>query len=318
MLNPVLPAPRFTLRQLHYFAAVARIGQISAAAAEVGLSQSAMTLAMAELERVLGSPLLERGRNGVALTAEGQAFLQHAHAVLQTADEAARLPFRRQAGLSGCVELAATYTVLGYFLLPALARFRQLHPLVQVKLTELPRPQIEARLHAGQLQLAALLLSNLAQPEGLATRVLARSRRQLWVAGEHALAALGSASWAQIERHPYILPMVDEGDDNALRYWQAAGRAPPEFIRTSSMEALREMVALGLGVTILSDMVFRPWSLDGRRIRAIPVDDRLPVMEVGLAWPAARPPDPCAEALQDFLASAFGGTGSATSGVNTI
>ncbi|OGA99701.1 MAG: hypothetical protein A3E25_10140 [Burkholderiales bacterium RIFCSPHIGHO2_12_FULL_69_20] len=318
MTNPTWPVPRFTLRQLHYFAAVARTGQISAAAVEVGLSQSAMTLAVAELERVLGAPLLERGRSGVALTAEGQAFLQHAHAVLLTADEAARLPFRRQDGLTGCVELAATYTVLGYFLLPALARFQQLFPAVQVRLIELPRPEIEARLHAGRLQLAALLLSNLERTDDLHCRVLAHSRRQLWVAAEHALAGLGSAGWPEIARHPYILPLVDEGDTNALRYWQAAGCAPPTFIRTSSMEALREMVALGMGVTILSDMVFRPWSLDGRRIRAIPVDDRLPVMEVGLAWPRVRPADPCTEALQDFLARAFGGNAGDTSRVNTI
>jgi molybdate transport repressor ModE-like protein len=301
-----LPAPRFTLRQLHYFAAVARSGQISAAAAEVGLSQSAMTLAVAELERLLGAPLLERGRNGVALTAEGQAFLQHAHAVLQTADEAARLPFRRHTELTGRVELAATYTVLGYFLLPALARFNQLHPRVQVDLVELPRAQIEDRLHAGRLQIAALLLSNLAQPAGLEQRVLARSRRQLWVAAEHPLAGLGSVPWQEIEQHPYILPLVDEGDVNALRYWQTERREPPAFIRTSSIEALREMVALGLGVTILSDMVFRPWSLDGRRIRALPVDARLPVMEVGLAWPAFAVGDPCVDALQDFLGRAFG------------
>jgi len=117
---------------------------------------------------------------------------------------------------------------------------------------------------------------------------------------------LGSVPWHEIERHPYILPLVDEGDVNALRYWQAERREPPAFIRTSSMEALREMVALGLGVTILSDMVFRPWSLDGRRIRTLPVDARLPVMEVGLAWPAAAVGDPCVDALQDFLGRAFG------------
>lgn len=312
MTAQALPSPRFTLRQLHYFAAVARSGQISAAAAEVGLSQSAMTLAVAELERLLGAPLLERGRSGVALTAEGQVFLQHAHAVLQSADEAARLPFKRQAELSGRIELAATYTVLGYFLLPALARFKQLHPRVQVDLVELPRAEIEDRLHGGRLQMAVLLLSNLVQPTGLFLRVLARSRRQLWVAGDHPLVSLGSVPWHAIEQHPYILLQVDEGDRNALLYWQAERREPPTFIRTSSMEAVREMVALGLGVTILSDMVFRPWSLDGRRIRALPVDARLPVMEVGLAWPAAALDDPCADALQDFLGRAFGAPAAAS------
>lgn len=306
MAAHTLPTPRFTLRQLHYFAAVARCGQISSAAAEVGLSQSAMTLAVAELERLLGAPLLERGRSGVALTAEGLVFLQHAHAVLQTADEAARLPFKRQTELSGRIELAATYTVLGYFLLPALARFKQLHPRVRVDLAELPRPEIEARLHAGRLQMGALLLSNLEQGAGLRKRVLARSRRQLWVAGDHPLAALGSVPWQALAAQPYILLQVDEGERNALAWWQDTGGQPTGFMRTSSMEALREMVALGLGVTILSDMVFRPWSLDGRRIRALPLDTHLPVMEIGLAWPATAADDPCVDALQDFLGRAFG------------
>jgi len=67
------------------------------------------------------------------------------------------------------------------------------------------------------------------------------------------------------------------------------------------MEAVREMVALGLGVTILSDMVFRPWSLDGRRIRTVPLKDPVPTMEVGLIWRRGRHLSPVAEALRRYL-----------------
>jgi len=73
---------RFTLKQLQYFAAVARTGQISLAAAETHVTQSTMTAAIAELEHVLGTLLFERGRTGVALTHDGHFFLQHANAVL--------------------------------------------------------------------------------------------------------------------------------------------------------------------------------------------------------------------------------------------
>lgn len=296
--------PRFTLRQLHYFVAVARCGQISAAATEIGLSQSAMTLAIADLEQAMGTPLLERGRQGVTLTIQGQGFLQHAESVLRMANEAARFPIRSR-DLEGKLELAATYTVLGYFLLPALARFRELYPRIEISLEELPRKEIEARLTHGQLEMGALLLSNLEDPGRLETRVLGRSRRQLWIAAGHEYAGRGSVSFAELMRHPYILPMVDEGDRNAMRYWSDAGRLPDRIIQTSSMEALREMVALNLGVTILSDMVFRPWSLDGRRIHAVPMDARLPVMEVGLAWTADRVLSPCASALEQFLGRSF-------------
>jgi len=300
-----LPAlPRFTLRQLHYFVAVARCGQISAAATEIGLSQSAMTLAIADLEQAMGTPLLERGRQGVTLTFQGQGFLQHAESLLRMANEAARFPFRGR-DLEGKLELAATYTVLGYFLLPALARFRELYPRIELSLEELPRQEIEARLTNGQLEMGALLLSNLETPERLETRVLGRSRRQLWMAANHALAGRGSVSFEELATLPYILPTVDEGDRNARRYWADAGHTPRKVIQTSSMEALREMVALNLGVTILSDMVFRPWSLDGRRIHAVPMDAHLPVMEVGLAWSSGTPLSPCAAALEQFLDRSF-------------
>ena len=77
------------------------------------------------------------------------------------------------------------------------------------------------------------------------------------------------------------------------------------WLRDAHREALREMVALNLGVTILSDMVFRPWSLDGRRIHAVPMDAHLPVMEVGLAWSSGTPLSPCAAALEQFLDRSF-------------
>lgn len=296
--------PRFTLRQLYYFVAVARCGQISAAAHEIGLSQSAVTLAIADLENAMGSALLERGRQGVTLTFQGQAFFQHAESVLRMAHEAARFPFSGR-DLEGRLELAATYTVLGYFLLPALARFRELYPRVELSLEELPRAEIEARLTSGRLEMGALLLSNLEATERLETRVLGRSRRQLWVAGDHEYASRGSVSFEELVAYPYILPTVDEGDRNAQRYWADAGCRPHKVIQTSSMEALREMVALNLGVTILSDMVFRPWSLDGRRISAVPMDARLPVMEVGLAWQVGRALSPCGAALEQFLGRSF-------------
>ncbi len=304
MTLPAYPTPRFTLRQLHYFVAVARSSQISVAATKVNISQSAMTLAIAALEKTLGAALFERGRHGVTLTYEGHAFLQQAEAVLQAAQEAERFPFHRRTDVSGRFEIAATYTVQGYFLLPALARFSKLFPLVEVVPIELPRPEIEQRLLSGSLELAVMLLSNLDAPEQLNTRILTRSGRQLWVSSHHPLANHASVCWVDLARYPYILPMVDEGDSNAMRYWQASGHEPASWIRTSSMEALREMVALGIGVTILSDMVFRPWSLDGRRIQTLPMEAPLPSMEVGLAWGKQRQLSACAEVFREFLATA--------------
>lgn len=67
-----------------------------------------------------------------------------------------------------------------------------------------------------------------------------------------------------------------------MRYWQAAGLAPNVAFRTSTLEALRGLVAHGFGVTILSDIVYRPLSLEGRRIESRMIADLVPPMEVGL------------------------------------
>jgi DNA-binding transcriptional LysR family regulator len=296
-----LTAP-FSLRQLHYFVTAARTGQISAAASQAHISQSAMTIAIAELERLLGAPLFERSHTGVTLTYDGHSFLQQAEAVLEAANEAARFPFHRRTDVSGRLELAASYTVLGYFLLPVVAKFRKLFPLVEVVPVELTRPQIERGLLSGRIELAVALLSNLAERDRLQTVTLTRSRRQLWVANNHPLAdAPGPVRLSQITQYPYIFPKIDEGDRNASKYWREAGLQPKSTLKTTSMEALREMVALGLGVTILSDMVFRPWSLDGRRIRTVAVDHPLPAMEIGLAWRPGQPLSPAAEVFKEFL-----------------
>ncbi len=301
-----VPTLRFTLRQLQYFAAVARVGQISLAAIESNVTQSTMTAAIAELERVLGSLLFERSRTGMTLTYEGHLFLQHANAVLQAADEAARHPFRDRSEVSGTLQLAASYTVLGYFLLPFVAKFQKQHPGVTIVPVEQDRAQIEASILSGELELAVALTSNIDEPKRFGRLALTSSRRQLWVAAQHPLADLAQVALQDVAPFPYILPMVDEGNVAALRYWKQAGLQPASLLRTSSMEAVREMVALGLGVTILSDMVFRPWSLDGRRIKTVPLKNPIPPMEVGLVWRKGRALSPVAAAFHKYLEVSLG------------
>ncbi len=100
-----------------------------------------------------------------------------------------------------------------------------------------------------------------------------RSPRQLWLPSAHPLLAAERVTLADIAPYPYILATVDEGETSTLRYWHAAGLAPNVVFKTSSMESLRGLVAHGFGVTILSDMLYRGWSLEGRKLEARPVAD---------------------------------------------
>ncbi|NMM06757.1 LysR family transcriptional regulator [Polaromonas sp.] len=293
---------RFTLRQLEYFVAAASAGQISIAAAQCNVSQSAMTVAVRNLEDALGARLFVRIRGGVALTHQGEVFLHRAKTVLDAAGETSRFPFHERTDVEGDLIVPTTYMVLGYFLLRSLANFRKLFPRVNVVPTELTREQIERRLARGQISIAAVILSNLQSPKRVHSLQLIQSRRRAWVSHDHPLVGRESVSLADLTDYPYVIPRVDDGEMNAKIRWQEAAKQPVSWLHASSLEAVREMVAIGLGVTILPDMLFHPWSLDGRRIHAIPVSSSIPDIRVGLVWSWERPLSACESAFREFLA----------------
>ncbi|QHG68232.1 LysR substrate-binding domain-containing protein [Pseudomonas putida] len=293
-----------TMRQLRYFLAAAEHGQFSQAAIKVHVSQSAITTAVSQLETILAVQLFERQPHGVRLTAEGHKFRQHARHILDTLQDAVAQPSFLSHSLSGTVRIGASYTVLGYYLPTLLARFKRSYPQVEIDLVDMDRIAIEQGISDASLDLGLTIVSNADINQPFERHVLMRSRRQLWLATEHPLMNVEAISLAEIAEHAYILATVDEGESSAMRYWRSANLKPRIAFRTSSMEALRGLVAYGFGVTILSDMLYRPWSLEGRKIEARPITDVIPPMELGLIWHTTTGLSQVAKAFQQFIISA--------------
>ncbi len=298
-----------TLKQLRYFLAAAETGQISLAAMELNISQSAITTAIQGLEIQLGVRLLDRNSQGVVPTIEGARFLNHARNITAAVEDAARLPLGEGRQVTGRLRLGTTYTVAGYFMSRHYARFRRAYPDIQIEMFELPRLAVEDGLANGSLDLAVMLVSNLSNSVGLEQEVLMRSQRRLWLPTDHPLLSAERISLADVADQPYVMLTVDEAKDTASRYWARAGLAPKVTFATSSVEAVRSMVAGGMGVTILSDMVYRPWSLEGQRIELRTVAETIPSMDVGLAWHNSRPLFPTAAVFRAFMSVAMGGGG---------
>jgi len=290
-----------SLRQIRYFIAVAKMGQVSRAAMELNVSQSAVTTAIKQLEEIVGAPLFTRHAGGVALTYEGNIFLDHARRVMAAVDEAVRSPRRLREDVGGTLRLAMTYTVAGYFIPPYIERFARAFPKVTLQLTEAPRPVIEDGLVSGTFDLAVMLTSNILDQEGLAFETLLQSRRRLWLSSQHPLLEQPSVSLADVAREPYIMLTVDEASNTAQRYWNRTSYRPKTLFRTSSVEAVRSLVANGMGITILSDMVYRPWSLDGRRVEVLSLADPIPTMDVGLAWAANVEQNSAVTTFREFM-----------------
>ena len=290
-----------TLRQIRYFTAVANAGQVSLAARELNVSQSALTTAIKQLEDIVGTQLFVRHGGGVSLTYEGNIFLDHARRITASVDEAIQAPRRKRDDIHGRLRLALTYTVAGYYIPPFLERFQRYFPSVDLQLTEAPRDAIEDGLVSDVFDLAVMLTSNIIDQEGLNFETLMQSRRRLWLPTLHPLLSQGTITLADVARQPYIMLTVDEASNTAQRYWNKTAYRPNTIFRTSSLEAVRSFVAGGMGVTILSDMVYRPWSLEGRRVEVTSLADSVPTMDVGMAWAADAELNSAAAAFREFM-----------------
>lgn len=293
-----------SLRKMRYFLAVAESGKVTQAAVDLNVSQSSITTGVREIEEQLGVPLFQRTAQGMALTQHGSRFLHQVRHVFQAVDEAFDSLKDTSATVAGTLDLAMSYTVAGYFIPPLLARFQRRYPSVRIRLHEVPRPAIERGLARGEFDLAIVLTSNIDASAGLECQALIHSQRRLWVSSHHPLLMRESVSLGDLVEYPYIMLTVDEADQTAMKYWEPTGLKPNILFNTSSVEAVRSMVANGTGISILSDMVYRPWSLEGRRIEHIDLIDPIPTMEVGLAWPRQQPLSSPAKAFQE-LASSF-------------
>lgn len=290
-----------SMRQLRYFVAAADAGQFSQAALKVHVSQSAITAAVQHLEETMGVSLFDRLPYGVTLTAEGNKFAQHARHILETLQDALSEPLFLSHSTRGSVRVGASYTLLGYFLPALLARFKRNYPQVEIELVDIDRHSIEQAVNNGDLDLGLVIVSNTPSLNVFSHQVLIRSRRQLWLAIQHPLMTASSINLEDVAQHAYILATVDEGDSSTFRYWASRGLAPNVAFRTSSMEALRGMVGHGFGVAILSDMLYRPWSLEGKRIEARPLTDVIPPMELGLIWRPDKQLSISAQVFRQFL-----------------
>lgn len=270
-------------RHIKYFVATANLGQVSRAARELSISQSAITSAIKELEVEVGARLFQRTAQGMELTEAGRHFLDSSHRILASVEEALHAAQSTRAEVGGTLTIGASYTVLGYFLPQHLERLERRYPHLRIHIHELTREAIEDSLLTGRLDMAVVLTSNINNPD-LHVETLVGSQRRLWVASGHPLLELDSVGQQQVALYPYIVLTVDEAAHWTARYWSNSLQRPNIRLRTSSIEAVRSIVANGQGVTVLSDMVYRPWSLEGKRIETIIMRERVPAMDIGLAW----------------------------------
>jgi DNA-binding transcriptional LysR family regulator len=262
------------LRQLEYFAAVARHRHFRRAAEDLFVTQSAVSQQVRRLEAELGLALLRRTSRGVEVTPAGEELLARAEAIL--ADVAgARAAMDAHAGaLRGGVRAAAT-TGDTLRLAPALARFSAEHPGVRVALRQGSAAAVLDLVATGSVDLAVAALPGGA-PAGGDVEAVALGDEPLVLLvppGDALAGATGIALW-DVRDRPFILG--EPGTALRERVVEACGHegfGPVPLFEVSEPTALRFLVHAGLGVSLVP----ASWL-------------ELPGPEVGVAVPAGRRP----------------------------
>ncbi|MGF6726706.1 DNA-binding transcriptional LysR family regulator [Paraburkholderia sp. GAS41] len=292
-----------TLRQIEYFISVADTGQISRSANLCAVSQSSMTISLKNLEDAVGVPLLERHARGVRLTAAGERFLRHVQSASLSVDRAIVSAQEEPEHISGHVRLGMTETISAYLMPSLLATVAQRFGNLTIDVVEDTREVIELRLVAGTLDIALLLVSNSAEVSDLKYETILRSPRRLWTHPDHPLQEAQRVTLEDVALENYLLLDMDEHVTTVNKYWSKHGVKPNIRLQSKSIEAVRSLVALGQGVTILSDLVYRPWSLEGSRINRRDLSIAIPTMDVGAVWQRKGAMSSPSKALLDLFRS---------------
>ena len=251
MRNPALPA-RFAQLRLRDFTLIEHLeelGSLTATAARMHVTQSAITQALQSLEEAFGRPLVARGRRGqrgVSLTPAGRAALMHlrvARHELEAALAAAADP--------GTLELrvGALPLTLVRLLPDALARLRQRVPQVHVYLSEDTVPNLWRQMEAGEFDAIVCRLPDLSEhshlPAGIAHRTVGRETLVLVCGRRHPIARRRKPALAELREHVWVLP--PEGSYTRLAIEQlflgAGLKSPRPAITSMNFHANLRLVA---------------------------------------------------------------------------
>lgn len=297
------PMIGFTFRQLEYFVAAAEQGSISAAARAMHISQPSVSLAISQLEAILGEKLFHRqASRGLDLSPAGRKLLEQAREILSKAGAMGGVE-DEQAGLRGTLSLICFQDLGPYFAPRLLAGFRQLHPEVSITLFETDLAGVNRRLSDGKAELA--LTYEVGLDPHIETRVLARLAPYALLPADHPLAQQEQVSLADLADECLILEDIARTREYFLSLFWACDLQPRSQQLTQTFEMQRGLVAHGYGVALSCTRPVGDCSYDGRPLACRPLVEAVSPQSVVLAQSSAMPASRVAQAFLDWATEQF-------------
>jgi LysR family hydrogen peroxide-inducible transcriptional activator len=270
------------LRDLSYLVALADLRHFGRAADACHVSQPTLSTQVRKLEEELGVALVERAPRQVMLTPAGSDIVERARRVLAEVAQMRETARRTTDPEAGSVRLGL-FPTLGPYLLPhVVPGLRARFPRLELLLVEEKTETLVAMLRAGRLDAAVLALP--LHDEGLHCEPLFAEPFMLAVPAGHPLAERRELPLSALA-HEHLL-LLEDGHclrDQALEVCSLAGAGEKEGFRATSLETLRQMVAAGVGITLLPMLAVKPPVSPSAAVRLVPFRDP-PYRRLALVW----------------------------------
>lgn len=271
------------LRSLEYLVALAEHRHFGRAAEACFVSQPTLSAQIKKLEGELGVELVERSSRGLMFTAAGDRIVERARVMLSEADGIRAIARLSQDPEGGSIRLGV-FPTLGPYLLPhVIPSVRVRYPRLELLLVEEKSEVLLRQLRDGRLDAALLAVPN--PHNGLHEEVLFDEDFLLAVPTGHRLAGADHVPVSAIADEDILL--LDEGHclrDQALSVCQMVGADERSGFRATSLETLRQMVASGIGVTLLPRLAVSPPVPDSDDLSMVSVVDPVPSRRIAMYW----------------------------------
>lgn len=279
-----LPASAMpTLRQLQFLTALRAEGSFVAAAEAVGVTQPTLSAGIKELETALGTVLVERGRLGAALTPAGEEAAERAAQALSQVEELVRAVRSAGEPFSGAYRLGAIPTIAPFLLPRALPLLKKKFPELRLQLREDLTGRLVEALKARVLD-AALIALPYSAP-GIATAAVAEDEFLFLCPEDHPLARRNDLAPHHLEHEDVLL--LEDGHclrEHALSVCRTPpGRRQAE-VSATSLHTLVQMVAGGMGVTLLPKLAADNGAAAGAPVAIRPFAEPVIGRSIGVAW----------------------------------
>lgn len=271
------------LKDLRYLVAVADTRHFGQAAERCFVSQPTLSAQLKKLEDYLGVQLIERTPKRIALTPAGERVVERGRRIIEASEEIVAVARGFRDPLAGQLRLAMIPTV-GPYLLPIVApKLRKALPRLELMLYEYQTSAMLEKLRMGEIDMGILALP--VDLDGLDSQLLYEEAFMVAAPAQHELAQRARVRIDDLKGETLLL--LEDGHclrDQALEVCSRVDVHEKQNFRATSLETLRQMVASGVGITLLPELATRGAYGAARGVAIRPFTRPVPSRSIGAVW----------------------------------